>query len=71
MRSASKPAPGGEAAARAFAAALAEAGLPAGVLIVLDPAAGPAAVSAGFDHIVLTGIGGDGRARCWRRRRRC
>jgi acyl-CoA reductase-like NAD-dependent aldehyde dehydrogenase len=34
---------------------LEEAGLPPGVLRVLDAAAGPAAVAAGFDRIVLTG----------------
>jgi acyl-CoA reductase-like NAD-dependent aldehyde dehydrogenase len=50
-----KPAPEGAAAAAAFAAILARAGLPDGVLCVLDPAAGPAAVAAGFDRIVLTG----------------
>ncbi len=50
-----KPAPEGVAAALAFAAALAGAGLPPGVLQVLDAGAGPAAVAAGFDRIVLTG----------------
>lgn len=50
-----KPAPDGVAAAAAFAAVLAEAGLPPGVLHLLAPEAGPAAVAAGFDRIVLTG----------------
>ncbi len=40
---------------RALASLLQEAGLPDGVFQVLDPAAGEAAVRAGFDHIVLTG----------------
>ena len=50
-----KPAPEGVVAAAAFAAVLAEAGLPPGVLRVLDPGDGPSAVAAGFDRIVLTG----------------
>lgn len=50
-----KPAPGCEAPMRALAGLLREAGLPDGVFQVLDPAAGEAAVRAGFDHIVLTG----------------
>lgn len=57
-----KPAPGGEAVAHALAALLAEAGLPPGVLQVLDTEAGPAAVAAGFDHIVLTGSAVTGAA---------
>ncbi len=50
-----KPAPEGVAAASAFAAILARAGLPDGTLRVLDPEQGPEAVAAGFDRIVLTG----------------
>lgn len=57
-----KPAPGGEAAAHALAAILTEAGLPPGLLHVLDPDAGPDAVAAGFDHIVLTGSAATGAA---------
>jgi len=50
-----KAAPGCDAPMRALAALLHEAGLPDGVFQILDPAAGEAAVRAGFDHIVLTG----------------
>ncbi len=50
-----KPAPGCEAPMQALAGLLAEAGLPGGVLCLLDPAAGEAATRAGFDRIVLTG----------------
>ena len=50
-----KPAPGCAAPMQALAALLQEAGLPPGVLDMLDPAEGEAAVRAGFDHIVLTG----------------
>ncbi len=50
-----KPAPEGVAAAAAFAGVMARAGLPDGVLQLLDAADGPAAVAAGFDRIVLTG----------------
>jgi len=50
-----KPAPECAAPMRALAGLLREAGLPDGVFQVLDPAAGEAAVRAGFDHIVLTG----------------
>jgi len=50
-----KPAPGCEAPMQALASLLREAGLPDGLFQVLDPAAGEAAVRAGFDHIVLTG----------------
>lgn len=57
-----KPAPGGVEAAHAFAAVLAEAGLPAGVLRVLDVDAGPDAVRAGFDYVVLTGSAATGAA---------
>ena len=57
-----KPAPGGVAAAVAVAGALREAGLPEGVLRVLGEGDGPAAVGAGFDHIVLTGSAETGAA---------
>lgn len=57
-----KPAPGGQAAAHALASILSEAGLPPGLLHVLDPDAGPGAVAAGFDHIVLTGSATTGAA---------
>ena len=50
-----KPAPGRGGPMQALAALLAEAGLPAGVLCLLDPDAGAAASRAGFDRIVLTG----------------
>ena len=50
-----KPAPGCAAPMDALAALLQEAGLPAGLFQVLDPACGEAAVRAGFDRIVLTG----------------
>ena len=50
-----KPAPGGVAAAAALASLLAQAGLPDGVLQLLQPMEGPAAAAAGFDRIVLTG----------------
>jgi len=58
-----KPAPGCAAPMRALAALLAEAGLPEGVLEVLDDSAetGIAASRAGFDHIVLTGSAETGR----------
>lgn len=55
-----KPAPGCSAPMQALAALLAQAGLPRGVLTVLDEDAGPAAVAAGFDHIVLTGSASTG-----------
>jgi acyl-CoA reductase-like NAD-dependent aldehyde dehydrogenase len=59
-----KPAPGCTAPLRALAAILAEAGLPAGVLQLLEESAamGAAAVTAGFDHILLTGSAETGRA---------
>src|SRR4051794_21084498 len=50
-----KPAPGASAPMLALADLLRRAGLPGGVLEVLPEAAGPAAVRAGFDFIVLTG----------------
>jgi acyl-CoA reductase-like NAD-dependent aldehyde dehydrogenase len=58
-----KPAPGCTAPLQALAALLAEAGLPAGVLSLLDEtvAAGEAAVRAGCDRIVLTGSAATGR----------
>jgi acyl-CoA reductase-like NAD-dependent aldehyde dehydrogenase len=56
-----KPAPGCTAILEAFAAILTRAGLPDGVLHLLDPEAGQAAVRAGFDHIVLTGSATTGR----------
>jgi acyl-CoA reductase-like NAD-dependent aldehyde dehydrogenase len=59
-----KPAPGCAAPLQALAAILAEAGLPAGVLQVLDDSTdtGAAAASAAFDRIVLTGSAETGRA---------
>ncbi len=56
-----KPALRCEAPMQALAGLLHEAGLPDGVFQVLDPAAGEAAVRAGFDHIVLTGSAETGR----------
>lgn len=52
-----KPAPGCSAPLIAFAALLRRAGLPPGVLMILEEssAMGEAASKAGFDHIVLTG----------------
>ena len=50
-----KPAPGCAAPMLALAGLLRRAGLPDGVLQVLDAAAGEAASRAGFDRIVLTG----------------
>ena len=50
-----KPAPGCVAPMLALAGLLRRAGLPDGVLQVLDPTAGEAASRAGFDRIVLTG----------------
>lgn len=55
-----KPAPGCAAAAEAFAAALAAAGLPRGLLAVLGEEDGAAAVEAGADKIVLTGSAATG-----------
>jgi acyl-CoA reductase-like NAD-dependent aldehyde dehydrogenase len=58
-----KPAPGCTAPMAALATLLAEAGLPDGVLTVLDESvqAGEAATRAGFDHVVLTGSAETGR----------
>ncbi len=58
-----KPGAGGTAAAAAFAALAAEAGLPAGVLTVLaeDPAAAQGAIAAGVDKVLLTGSAATGR----------
>jgi acyl-CoA reductase-like NAD-dependent aldehyde dehydrogenase len=58
-----KPAPGCAAPLQALASILAEAGLPDGLLHVLDDsvATGVAASSAGFDRIVLTGSATTGR----------
>ncbi|GAC1336610.1 MAG: aldehyde dehydrogenase family protein [Acetobacteraceae bacterium] len=50
-----KPAPGTSGPMLALADLLTRAGLPDGVLQVLDEDAGPAASRAGFDYIVLTG----------------
>ncbi len=50
-----KPAPGKTAPMRLLAEMLAEAGLPPGLLEILPEAAGPDAVRAGYDYIVLTG----------------
>ena len=57
-----KPAPGCAAPMRRLGALLAEAGVPDGVFGLLpdSPEAGAAAVSAGFDHIVLTGSAATG-----------
>jgi acyl-CoA reductase-like NAD-dependent aldehyde dehydrogenase len=59
-----KPAAGGGAAAAAMAGLLAAAGLPAGVLQVLDEraATGAAAAASGYDRIVLTGSARTGAA---------
>jgi acyl-CoA reductase-like NAD-dependent aldehyde dehydrogenase len=59
-----KPAPGCAGPLEAFAAILAEAGLPEGVLQVLDDtiATGAAAASAAFDLILLTGSAETGRS---------
>ena len=50
-----KPAPGKSEPMHALAALLAQAGLPEGLLTVLPEDAGPDAVRAGYDFIVLTG----------------
>ncbi len=56
-----KPAPGCSAPMRSLDVLLREAGLPPGLLTVLPDDAGPAAVGAGYDHIVLTGSAETGR----------
>jgi acyl-CoA reductase-like NAD-dependent aldehyde dehydrogenase len=58
-----KPAPGCTEPLRQFAALLAEAGLPGGLLTVLDESleTSAAATRAGFDRIVLTGSAQTGR----------
>ena len=56
-----KPAPGCSAPMYALAAILGRAGLPNGVLHVLDERSGATAVQAGFDRIVLTGSAETGR----------
>jgi acyl-CoA reductase-like NAD-dependent aldehyde dehydrogenase len=59
-----KPGTGGERALRSWAGTLAEAGLPEGLLAILDEATetAKAAVEAGADHVVLTGSVESGRA---------
>lgn len=57
-----KPAAGGERAAASLAALLDRAGLPRGVLRVLGVDDGPAALGAGFDHVILTGSAETGAA---------
>jgi acyl-CoA reductase-like NAD-dependent aldehyde dehydrogenase len=58
-----KPGRGGSAAAAAFAAVAATAGLPAGVLSILpeDPEAARRAIAAGVDKVLLTGSAATGR----------
>ncbi|HSG39392.1 MAG TPA: aldehyde dehydrogenase family protein, partial [Thermoanaerobaculia bacterium] len=58
-----KPGRGGLAAARAFAGLAREAGLPAGLLMVLpeDPQAAREAIAAGMDKVLLTGSAATGR----------
>ncbi len=58
-----KPGRGGTAAAEAFAAVAARAGLPAGVLTILpeDPEAARQAIAAGVDKVLLTGSAATGR----------
>ena len=58
-----KPAPGAAEPLRHLAGLLTEAGLPDGVLTILDDTieAGAVAVQAGFDRIVLTGSASTGR----------
>ena len=59
-----KPATGCSTPMRALAAILAEAGLPSGVLHIMDDslATGAAAASAAFDRIIVTGSAETGRA---------
>jgi acyl-CoA reductase-like NAD-dependent aldehyde dehydrogenase len=59
---AAKPAPGCVAVMERFAEMLRVAGLPDGVLRLLAPEAGPVAVRAGFDRILLTGSAATGQA---------
>lgn len=58
-----KPGRDGSAAAEAFAAVAARAGLPAGVLSILpeDPEAARRAIAAGVDKVLLTGSAATGR----------
>jgi acyl-CoA reductase-like NAD-dependent aldehyde dehydrogenase len=58
-----KPAPGGASAARAFARLLTQAGLPDGVLQILDEShqSGIEAIHAGVDKVFLTGHADTGR----------
>jgi acyl-CoA reductase-like NAD-dependent aldehyde dehydrogenase len=58
-----KPAPGGTAAARAWARLLAAASLPSGLLVLLDedPREASQAIEAGVDKLVLTGSADTGR----------
>ncbi|WP_428488140.1 aldehyde dehydrogenase family protein [Rhodopila sp.] len=56
-----KPAPGCAEPLRALSGLLTEAGLPDGLLQVLDESAGTPAAGAGFDRIVLTGSAETGR----------
>lgn len=59
-----KPGRGGTAAASVLSALLRDAGLPVGLLTVLEesPRAATAAIDRGVDHIVLTGSADTGRA---------
>lgn len=59
-----KPAPTGAAAARAWIALLAEAGLPSGLCVLLeeDPRQAHQAIEAGVDKVVLTGSATTGQA---------
>lgn len=58
-----KPAPGGEQAARVLAELLLAAGLPEGLLVLLDgaPEAARQAIAHGVDKVVLTGSSATGR----------
>jgi acyl-CoA reductase-like NAD-dependent aldehyde dehydrogenase len=58
-----KPGRGGSAAARAFAALAADAGLPLGLLAILpeEPEAAREAIAAGVDKVLLTGSAATGR----------
>ena len=59
-----KPAPGGSGAAQMFARVLAQAGLPDGVLRILDesPEAGVDGIRAGVDKVFVTGHADTGRS---------